>query len=454
LGRRSGRSCVGGEGSSAGVRPRRRATRLRWSVVCVLLVAWSPARAEEASAYGGDFWSRSTLSGSWGGVRDRWAAKGLTFSIDATYTFQGVADGGFEGPVFDRVSDEDDVGNVLSGMIGVAFDTGKAGLWEGGTFDARVDGRVGRSILQRAGSVSAVDNDALFPNVVDRFDEGAIALTALTFTQALGAGFSAFGGLMNTAEGDANELAGSALANDSFLNSALLYSLVEDATVPNVTLGGGIGWEPHERVAGSVSVFGTSETAGESPFQPHGTTFATEWTVSHRLLDRPGAETFGALYGIDERRADIAADPRTVLVDLLRGRPAPTTLEDSWALYFNAHQYLQGDGDGGFGFFVRAGLSDGNPNLVKWNAAGGFGGIGSLPRRPRDRWGLGAFAVGMSDEDLLRGLGVGTEVGGELFYNFAVTPWLHLTLDAQVIDSALRRADTAWVLGMRTHVDF
>ena len=41
-------------------------------------------------------------------------------------------------------------------------------------------------MLQRAGSVSAVDNDALFPNVVDRFDEEALALTAFTFTQALG----------------------------------------------------------------------------------------------------------------------------------------------------------------------------------------------------------------------------------------------------------------------------
>jgi porin len=421
----------------------------------VLLVAWSPAQAEEApeaSTYGGSLGSRSTLSGSWGGVRDQWAAKGITFGLDATYTLQGVAGGGFDGPVFERVSDEDDVGNVLSGMVDVAFDTGTAGLWEGGTFNARVDGRVGRSILQRAGSVSAVDNDALFPNVVDRFDEGAIALTALTFTQALGAGFSAFGGLMNTAEGDANELAGSALANDFFLNSALLYSLVEDATVPNVTLGGGVGWEPHERVAGSFSVFGTSETAGESPFQPHGTTFATEWTVRHRLLDRPGAETFGALYGIDTRSTDIAADPRTVLVDVLAGRPAPTTLADTWALYYNAHQFLQGDTDGGFGLFVRAGLSDGNPNVVKWTAAGGIGGIGSLPRRPHDRWGLGAFALGMSDEDLLQGLGVGTEVGGEVFYNVALTPWLHVTLDAQVIDSALPRPDTTWVLGMRTHV--
>jgi porin len=308
--------------------------------------------------------------------------------------------------------------------------------------------------LQRAGSVSAVTNDALFPNVVDRFDEEALAVTAFTVTQAIGARLSVFGGLMNTAEGDANELAGSALANDSFLNSALLYSLVEDATVPNVSLGGGIACAPHERVSGSLAVFGTSETAGESPFEPHGTTFATEWTVHHTLADRGGAETFGALYGMDARRADIAADPRTVLTDVLAGRPAPTTSADTWALYVNAHQFLHGDGDGGVGLFLRAGLSDGDPNPVRWNAAGGVAGVGPLRGRPHDRWGLGMFALGISDADLLRGLGVGTEIGGELFYAIAATPWLMITLDAQVIDSALPRPDTAGVLGVRTHVTF
>jgi porin len=386
-------------------------------------------------------------------MRDRWAASGFTIGLDVTYTFQGVVDGGFDGAAFERRSDEDDTGNVVSGDLRLALDTGKAGLWPGGVLDARLEGRAGRSVLQRAGSVSAVDNDALFPNVVDRFDEEALALTALTFTQALGERVAAFGGLVNTAEGDANALAGSAVANDSFLNSALLYSLVEDATVPNVTLGGGLGWEPHADVSGSFSVFGTAETAGEDPFDRwHGTTFSTEWIVSHRLGGHAGAQTFGGLYGIDARRADIAADPRTVVADVLRGRPAPTTSADTWALYYNAHQFLRGDEDGGFGVFVRVGWSDGNPNLVAWNAAGGLGGIGVLPRRPHDRWGLGAFGIGASDEDLLRGLGVGDEVGGEVFYDLAVTPWLHVTFDAQVVDAALPRADTAWVLGLRTHL--
>ena len=440
------------------MRTRRRLTPwLNASLLCVLLVAWLPAQAEEspeASPYGRSLWSRSALSGNWGGVRDQWAAKGLTINLDATYTFQGVVSGGFDGPLFARVSDEGDTGNDLSGTLTLELDTGKAGLWQGGFFNARLEGRAGRSVLQRAGSVSAVDNDALFPNVVDRFDEEALAVTELTFTQDLGEKVALFGGLLNTAEGDANELAGSARANDYFLNSALLYSLVEDATVPNVSLGGGISYEPHERISGSFSVFGTSETAGEDPFdQWHGTTFSTEWVVAHSLADHSGAQTFGALYGIDARRTDIAADPRTVVGDILRGQSVPTTRTDTWALYYNAHQFIHGDSDGGWGIFVRFGLSDGNPNLVKWNAAGGMGGTALLPGRTHDRWGLGAFCLGMSDEDLLQGLGVDDEVGGEVFYNVAVTPWFHVTLDAQVIDSALPLADTAWVLGLRTHFD-
>jgi porin len=35
-----------------------------------------------------------------------------------------------------------------------------------------------------------------------------------------------------------------------------------------------------------------------------------------------------------------------------------------------------------------------------------------------------------------------------------VTPWLHATLDLQVIDSALPRVDTTWLLAGRVNVDF
>jgi porin len=304
--------------------------------------------------------------------------------------------------------------------------------------------------------VSPVNNDALFPNVVERFDEETIAVTELVFTQYVFDWIGLFGGLLDTAEGDANELAGSALSDSHFLNAALLYSLVEDATVPNVSLGGGVEFEPETFVSGSISAFTSEEAAGVDPFdRTEGTTLSTEWTVAHELpfLERSGAQTVGFLYGFDASRTAIASDPRLVFGSVLLGLSVPTTNDDTWAFYYNGHQYVQGDADQGWGIFARFGVSDGNPNPVEWNVAGGLSGKRLLSLRPQDTWGVGVFCVGLSDEDLLKGLNVGDEVGGELFYNVAVTPWLHVTPDVQVIDSALPRVDTAWVLGIRTHVD-
>jgi porin len=166
-----------------------------------------------------------------------------------------------------------------------------------------------------------------------------------------------------------------------------------------------------------------------------------------------GAQTYGFLYGIDASRADIAADPRLVLGSILLGVPIPTTDADTWAFYYNAHQLVTGDESNGFGPFLRFGISDGDPNPVHWHVAGGLGGHAAWGGREGDRWGVGAFWLEPSDEDLLRGLGIGSETGGEAFYDLALTPWLQLTVDAQVIDSALPGVDTTWVLGTRFRID-
>jgi len=44
--------------------------------------------------YGGDFWSRSYLTGDWGGLRSKLADRGIQFEFNVTQIFQGVASGG------------------------------------------------------------------------------------------------------------------------------------------------------------------------------------------------------------------------------------------------------------------------------------------------------------------------------------------------------------------------
>jgi hypothetical protein len=56
--------------------------------------ATDTASEPPALTFGGDFWSRSKLTGDWGGMRDGWAAQGFTVDLDVTYTLQGVTTGG------------------------------------------------------------------------------------------------------------------------------------------------------------------------------------------------------------------------------------------------------------------------------------------------------------------------------------------------------------------------
>jgi porin len=140
----------------------------------------------------------------------------------------------------------------------------------------------------------------------------------------------------------------------------------------------------------------------------------------------------------------------------------------SWAFYYNFDQYLyepeKGSGQG-IGIFGRFGASDGNPNPMHFFYSFGVGGKGIIPGRPLDQFGIGFYYIDVSNpkftgplttRDFLR-----DEYGFEAYYNVAITPWLKLTPDIQVIRPAQKQVitsgkgiDTASVLGFRLQLIF
>src|SRR5689334_18975866 len=72
--------------------------------------------------YSGDFWSRLSLTGDWGGLRNEWAAKGVTLDMSITQVGQGVVGGGKNGAW--EYSGRGDL--ILN------LDSRKLGLWPGG----------------------------------------------------------------------------------------------------------------------------------------------------------------------------------------------------------------------------------------------------------------------------------------------------------------------------------
>ena len=72
--------------------------------------------------WGGDFWDRPRLTGSWFGLRDELGKKGVVLDLDLLLTPQGVGSGGRE----------DEAAFWGNSEYTLNVDTQKLGLWPGG----------------------------------------------------------------------------------------------------------------------------------------------------------------------------------------------------------------------------------------------------------------------------------------------------------------------------------
>jgi porin len=128
----------------------------------------------------------------------------------------------------------------------------------------------------------------------------------------------------------------------------------------------------------------------------------------------------------------------------------------------------------GIGFFFNFGVSDGNPNPVKYALLTGIGGKGMIRGRADDSYGIGFARTQFSSEFLpfLRqalNLGLKHEDAVEMYYSAALTPWLTATADLQIVNPGLTKTisssssqllpmlanvDTAVVAGIRLRVRF
>jgi porin len=386
------------------------------------------------------------ITGDWGGSRLDLLEHGLQLNFDTTYSYQNVADGGVL-----RAGNAS--GHVGSANLGIILDTGKAGFWPGGFLTVRGEGRASDPVLLRAGATSPVNNDALLPLVPGRTGSDAFALSELTYAQFLSERFGIVLGLINTDTGDTNPIAGHVGSNQYFMNMGFLYSNSTVALVPTATLGGGLVILPDENNQIKLLAVGSEETAGFNPFDRYdGTTFIVEWATEYEAFDKPAGMTFSGYYGVDQDKRNIAADPRVLVQSVLGGSRFPPR-DETWALSWNGFQYLSGDETRGWGLFGRAGISD-PENVINWNVAGGIGGVGAFSARPQDRWGVGVYRHDFNDSGILPILGIDSETGAEIFYSIAVCRGVDVTLDLQVVDSALPLIDDAVVGGVRVRMDW
>jgi porin len=454
--------------------------------------------------YSGDLVNRPALTGDWLGARNELAEDGIAFNVEVLQFMQGNAHGG------------KDTGIEYFGSADyiLQFDTSRMGLWPGGYAKLRGETPFGRNLDPTVGAVSSPNYDALFPMPND---PGLTTLTEAWFMQFLSEKLYVLGGKIDLSRlPGANEFASDYYSH--FLNTSLWQNPVGFSTIPYTTLAAGVGYIPTKWFDGLTMVldpYGTPtrtgfDTAFHSPdgvtvlqalnfhVEPFGLKgnhrFLLSWSSRDKIaledigrllisgqvapsfsrLDVPGTQrggdgnrrprgllagrTRGRMFGRSSRPDDRSLQPRRVLARAALSRMLePTPRSDDWMIAYDFDQYLYMEPDDpkqGFGVFGRFGWSPGELNPASSFYSIGVGGMGVVPTRDRDRFGIGYYLLNLSD-DLPGLLGVNAEQGVEAFYNIEVTPWLHITPDLQVIidpGGGYQDRDVAIVYGIRAQM--
>ena len=468
---------------------RARLRRAAWMGVAAVVLACALAAVAEAQpiddpkTYAGDLWSRPRLTGDWGGFRDDLAKRGVRFDADLLLTPQGVASGGH------------DTGARFWGNTEYTLDvdTGKAGLWPGGFLKVIANSGFGESALRESGAISAVNTAALLPTPNDP----NTALLNATFMQFLSTKFGVVAGKFFLVDAYQQEFSGN--YRSQFLNASLTFPLA-GALVPISAYGGGVivlPWEDVELSALVVDPSGTTTNNDVTEAFRDGVMVIGGAKVTIKPFGLVGHQSASMIwsnkeyFSLGQDPSNIArfflfekfprlADPgpalRRIMERFFPGLLNPVEplnrTNETYAVFYSFDQYLwqpKGDPKRGIGIFFTFGASDGNPNPLKYTYNTGIGGNGVIPGRPDDNFGVGWSRTDFSSKfvPFLRTqlhLGLDHEDVVEMYYNAALTPWLNLTADLQVIEPGLKKmlgsdrrlhgVDTTVVAGLRLRARF
>ena len=460
----------------------------RWLLLVVVAGLCLPAAVtaqpvEVPPTYGGDFWTRPRLSGDWFGFRDEMGKRGVTLDLDLTQVLQGNGTGGRS------------TGVAYDGLVNYELnvDTGKLGLWPGGFLRVKAFSTYGDFVDHDSGATLPVNFLGLLPQPDNNTATG---LMNLTFMQFFSKWFGVYAGKVYALGGDDNAFAHD--FNTQFLNTCLNFNCTL-GFAPWTAYGGGLVLLPWEGAIITAAVLDPSGTAtnndiseafhdgqalsveGRATIQPFGlvghqdlgflwvnktrasleqvpptsrAASSTSASPGCRIPARSSCGSSRALPGAARPRA--AAQPEEQHLErLLQLRPVP--LESGRCAGPRGRPLLP----------VRGLRRQPEPDQVRLQRRLQLQRPGPRTPQGQQRHRLGPHPV----QQRLRPLPAREPQSRpqrrdavELYYNAVITPWLNVTADLQIVNSALNKdlnssgqlvnIGTAVVGGLRAYVRF
>jgi len=423
--------------------------RIIWVFLAVAVMTFAAgfsamaAQEEAAPIINTGLLERDTLTGDWGGVRSQLKQYGLTFDLVFTQFYQGLVSG--NGPhTFEY-------GGRVDGFM--KLDTGALGLWKGGGLTTHLEYRYGDLHGALGGAFFPTNSGMNFPT--DSHD--TLVATSLYLSQRFGERASLMIGKINALD---------LLENDPFFGGWGIYRFMNavfvappSGVVPPVFYGAiaSVRLDPVKLTLWVYDPDDRTQDDWPDGLFDNGETFYLSADYATQIAGRP---TTFSLLGIYTTKSGISFSE--IGEGWIKAGEELPNKEGSYSIGFQfshlLHQNLTNPRKG-WGVFLKGALSDGNPNYVKSSIIAGIGGTGLFRGRELDSFGVGYYYYNLSNDlqdvfSTLRNEHVGDEQGAEVYYSYAVNPWLYISGDLQVIDTPRKEKEAAVIAGLRTVIKF
>lgn len=410
------------------------------------------------------FCQQPALTSDWGGLRSQLRESGVTFAGRSTHFAFGV-DGGINSPrVQSPLAKGDTFLYTGRGEYDLIFDLEKFGGLPHGSLLVRAEHWYGEygNVSLRTGAFPPAVFPAAIPPAGSDSEQGDLFMTNFVFTQPLSKNFVVFAGKKDVLGSTDQDIFAGGDGTEQFVNQALIANPAFLLGLPYTSFVVGAA-SPQDWGMISMFVYDPKDRTQDffdlGDLYEQGVIVGGEIKVNTNFFGMRGEHHVGGIW----KHVD--------LTDLRFNEPPPgqypqptvpnfPTKPDSWTTYYGFDQYLVeygGDGQKGWGLFGRASISDGNPTPVRYFLSAGVGGDSAIRANKNDRWGIGYYYLGASNEfgpipQFLFGPRDGQ--GVEMYYNFQVNPWLNVTPDIQFIrpEAGALASDDAFVYGLRVNL--
>ena len=176
-----------------------------------------------------------------------------------------------------------------------------------------------------------------------------------------------------------------------------------------------------------------------------------------KLGDMPGRFL---IFAAGSTREQASNDPLD-FIDVPGQGIVNTRQENPWDIAGYLYQefwHAEGDPSRKAAFYLHGAGGPDNPQFAQWNIMAAVQAFGPMASRPHDRMGVSGWYNGLSDNFIEltfdEGIFLRDTWGFELYYNFEINKWLHLSPDLQLIMNENKGDNFAIIPGIRLVMDF